>query len=401
VLRGVDGAQRVLVDPLGRALSMSSATPPLPGRSLVLSLDLGLQQAATAALATALRGVVGQPRGDQGAVVVMDAHSGQLLAMASLPSYDDNVYGPPVDLAALGRAVRQPGDPFLEHATQTAVPPGSTFKLVVAAADAAYDAVPPNRVVPTGAAFEYGGFTFHNWAPLGPMDLPHAIAWSNDVYFYKLALALGADRIKSAATAVGAGVRTGVDLPGEARGLVGTPDTFDPWYPGTTVMLGIGQGPVTATPLQVARWTAAAGTGMLLTPRLQLAAVSADAGAVALPGAPPQAVPFAANLGPVRAGLRLGVTEGTGTQLQALPVAAGGKTGSAQDPSTPGGVDAWYTAVAPAAAPDVVVTVMVRGGGEGFNTAEPVALSVLQYYEAHRAGIEATVPFAAAPPEGG
>ncbi len=390
-LRGSDGVQHVLVDPQGSVLALGSARQPQPGGSVVLSIDLGLQRAATDALATALRGVPGQPRGDEGAVVVMDAHTGQLLALASLPAYDDNVFGPPVNQSALAGASRQSGDPFLEHATQTQAPPGSTFKLVISAADVASGAVPPSRIVPTGGSFTYGGFTFHNWADLPPMDLAHAIAWSNDVYFYKLALALGADRIAEAARAVGAGVRTGVDLPGEAAGVVGTPTTVSPWYPGTTVLLGIGQGPVSVTPLQVARWTDAVDTGMLVRPRLEMATASPDAGVALLPAPAPSPLPFAAALGAVRSGLRLAVTEGTGTQLQALQVPAGGKTGSAQDPSTPGGVDAWYTAVAPASSPDVVVTVLVRGGGEGFNTAEPVALSVLQYWQAHRDAIMATV----------
>lgn len=391
ILRGSDGFQRVLVNPQGDAVGLSSSVAPQPGASLAVTIDLGLQQAATSALASALRGVPGQPRGDEGAVVVMDARSGQLLALASLPAYDDNILGPPVDEAALRQALAAPGDPFLEHATQTQAPPGSTFKLVLGATDVADGVVAPSRVVPTGATFTYDGVTFHNWTGLPPQDLPRAIAWSNDVYFYKLALALGPERIADVARQIGAGVPTGVDLPGEASGLVGTPSTVSTWYPGTTVLLGIGQGPVTATPLQVARWTDSVASGTLVTPRLELATTTPDAGAAAIPAPAPQSLGFASTLGPVRSGLRLAVTEGTGTQLRALSVAAGGKTGSAEDPSTPGGVDAWYTAVAPVSSPDVVVTVLVRGGGEGFNTAEPVALSVLQYYEAHRDAILASV----------
>jgi cell division protein FtsI/penicillin-binding protein 2/cell division protein FtsW (lipid II flippase) len=395
VLRGRDGTQRVLVDRTSSPVAMADADAPQPGGTLRLSIDLGLQQAATSALETALRGMPGQPRGDEGAAIVMNAQTGELLAMASLPAYDDNVLGPPPDGAALLAATGQPGDPFLDHAIQTAAPPGSTFKLVVAAADVASGIVPPTRVVPTGSTFSYSGTVFHNWTALPPQDLPHAIAWSNDVYFYKLALSLGAEQVAAVAHQVGAGVATGVDLPGELHGLVGSPQTVgSPWYAGSTVMMGIGQGYIVVTPLQVARWTAAVATGTLVTPHLGLASEpSAGSGGAALPAPAAATLPFANVLGPVRDGLRLAVSEGTANQLRSLPMTAGGKTGTAEDPSTPsGGADAWFTAVAPIERPEVVVTVLVRGGGEGYYTAEPVAASLLRYYSAHRAAIVATAP---------
>lgn len=397
VLRGRDGAQRVLVDAHGTVVGLGPRTAPLPGQTVQLSLDLGLQQTAAAALAGALRGVPGQPRGDEGAVVVMDPRDGALLALVSLPAYDDNVLGPPVDVAALARAAAEPGDPFLNHATQVALPPGSTFKLVVAAADMATGVVPPDLVVPTGGSFHFGGAVFHNWTNLPPQNLPQAIAWSNDVYFYKLALALGPERIAAVARELGVGERTGVDLPAEAAGFVGTPHTVaargETWYPGSTVILGIGQGYVTATPLQVARWTAAVATGKLVTPHLGLVTSGAGATAAEVTSPAPRPLPFADQLNPVRTGMRQAVLEGTGTQLRDLGLDAGSKTGTAEDPGTPShGADAWFTAAAPLSDPRIVVTVMVRGGGEGFYTAEPVARAVLAYWAAHRDAIAATTP---------
>ncbi len=399
VLRGHDGVQRLLVDPAGVPAAMGTSVQPTPGGDLRLSVDLGLQQEATAALANALRGVGhGQPRGDEGSVVVMDAHTGAILAMASLPAYDDNAFTPPVDIAAINRELSEPGDPFLEHATQTALPPGSTFKLVVAAADLATRTVAPDLVVPTGSTFTLGRVTFGNWSDLPPQDLPEAVAWSNDVYFYKLALALGPQRIDSVAAEMGVGRATGIDLPGESVGVLGTPDGVraagDGWYPGTTAMMGIGQGYLAVTPLQDARWTAAAATGELVTPHLALDARDAGAigyGPVTTPA--PARLPFAAALGPLTAGMRQGVVNGTGTLLRTLPQPAAGKTGTAQDPSAPdGGPDAWYTAYSPAADPQVVVTVSVRGGGEGAWTAEPVARDVLAYFDAHQAQIMSVAP---------
>jgi cell division protein FtsI/penicillin-binding protein 2/cell division protein FtsW (lipid II flippase) len=404
LLRGIDGSQCFYVQPAGQPVLLAGQTPPVPGANVRLSLDLSLQQEATSALADALRGVPGQPRGDQGAVVVMSAQSGELLAMASLPAYDNNLFGPPTDGAALLRAAQQPGDPMLEHAVQVAVPPGSTFKLVVGAADTVFAAIPPGQVIPTGYTFSLGTHVYHGWGPLPPQDLTLAIAWSNDVYFYKLALALGPERIQQVASQLGVGRRTGIDLPDEASGFLGTPESVrqlgETWYPGASVILGIGQGYVLATPLQDARWTAAVVTGHVVTPRLGLAFQSADR-AVALPSVAPAPLPFAAGLSPIKEGMRLAVTQGTATQLRDLPMPIGGKTGTAEDPSTSsGGADAWFTAFTPIEHPDVVVTVMVRGGGEGHLTAEPVADRVLRFYATHRDTIMAAAPYEPLPTAG-
>jgi cell division protein FtsI/penicillin-binding protein 2/cell division protein FtsW (lipid II flippase) len=397
ILRGIDGSQCFSVDPAGRAVAMAGSTPPVPGANVRLSLDLGLQQRATADLARALTGSPREPRGDLGAVVVMDARTGELLALASLPAYDDGAFGPPADPAAVGQAGQGAGEPMLEHATQVAVPPGSTFKLVVGAADTVFDAIPPARVIPTGYTFAFGGQVYHGWGPLPPQDLSQAIGWSNDVYFYQLALALGPERIQQVAGQLGVGAPTGVDLPGEGGGFLGTPESVqqlgETWYPGTSVILGIGQGYVAVTPLQDARWTAAVATGRLVAPHLGLAFESV-AGATALPSRTPATLPFAGGLGPVRDGLRLAVTQGTATLLRDLPLPAGAKTGTAEDPSTPsGGADAWFTSVAPADAPQVVVTAMVRGGGDGDVTAAPIAQDLLAYYAARGAALMATPPF--------
>ncbi len=397
LLRGADGEECFYVDPAGHPVAVRSLIRPVPGDTLRLSLDLGLQQAATSALASVMHGVAGQAAGDLGAVVVMDPRTGAVLAMASLPAYDDNVYGPPADLAALRRLASAPGDPMLEHATQVAAPPGSTFKLVVAAADAVFGAIPPAQVIPTGYTFSFGGHTFHGWGPLPPQNLSQAIAWSNDVYFYKLALALGPDRIHQVGAQLGVGRPTGIDLPGESPGFLGTPDAVarmgETWYPGATVILGIGQGYVVATPLQDACWTAAVTTGVLPTPHLGLAYGGDSGQFITLSSPQGVPLPFADELGPVRAGMLGAATGGTATGLGPLPVPVGAKTGSAEDPGAPGThVDAWYTAAAPLDDPQVVVTAFVRGGGEGNLTALPVVRDVLRYYLANHDRIQSSLP---------
>ncbi|MGN6244293.1 MAG: FtsW/RodA/SpoVE family cell cycle protein [Motilibacteraceae bacterium] len=393
VLRGVDGAQCVYVDPRGRAVAPGPRREPVPGATLRTTLDLPLQRVLTRSLAAALAAGHGR---DLGGSVVMDPRTGQVLAMASLPSYDNSIYGPPVNGTALARLATAPGNPMLEHVTQVAAPPGSTFKLVVAATDMVHKALPPSKVIPTGGSFTYGNHVFGNWSTFGPQNMTEAIAWSNDVYFYKLALALGPRAIHEVGTALGVGRPTGIDLPGEEAGFFGSPDNIHQigatWYAGSTVILGIGQGYLTVTPLQDALWTAGVATGTRVTPHLGLAVVSGKS-VTALPQPAPVRLPFAKALGPVRAGMRAAVTQGTASILRDLPVAAGGKTGSAEDARASNGKpSSWFTAVAPLARPAVTATSYVRGGEHGATTSGPVVHEAMAYFLAHQKQIMATGP---------
>jgi cell division protein FtsI/penicillin-binding protein 2/cell division protein FtsW (lipid II flippase) len=393
VLRGIDGRQCFFVDPRGVPVAVGPWTAPVPGADLRLSLDLGLQRHLDAALASAVDAQP-QPGGKIGAAVAMDPRTGQILALASVPSFDDNVYGPPIDTGGLRAAAAAPGSAMLEHATQAVAPPGSTFKLVVAAANQAHPVISPDQVVPTGGTFTYGGHTFHNWAPLGPMDLVQSISMSNDVFFYKLAVALGAQAIIDTAQRLGVGERTGIDLPGESAGYLGTPDSVKArggaWYGGSTVILGIGQGALQVTPLQDARWAAAVATGRLVTPRLGLA-VGTDGVATALPAPTPAPLPFAAALGPIRDGMRGAVTGGTATRLAGLPSAVGAKTGTAQDGALPANdYDNWISAVAPMDDPQIEMTAMVQGPGLGANSATAVVAAGLAAYLQNQPAVLAT-----------
>jgi cell division protein FtsI/penicillin-binding protein 2/cell division protein FtsW (lipid II flippase) len=394
VLRGINGRQCMYVDPVGVPVALGERQDPVPGSDLRLSLDLGLQRVLTARLAQAV-GAQPRPTGKVGAAVAMDPRSGQVLAMASTPSFDNNVYGPPIDGRQLHALAGEPGAPTLEHVTQAVAPPGSTFKLVVAAANQAHPVFGPGQVIPTGAAFTYGGHTFGNWRAMGPMNLVDSIAISNDVYFYKLAVALGADRVIDAARALGVGRRSGIDLPAESSGYLGTPDSVKAkggaWYGGSTVILGIGQGELQVTPLQNALWTSAIATGRLVTPRLGLAIGAKDAPYTALPAPAPRPLPFADALGPVREGMRRAVAGGTAVRLSALPVPVGAKTGTAQDGGLPGGeYDNWITAAAPFGNPEIVMTALVQGPGTGGNNAKDVVSGGLRHYLEHRSDVVAT-----------
>jgi cell division protein FtsI/penicillin-binding protein 2/cell division protein FtsW (lipid II flippase) len=396
VLRGVNGRQCLYVDPTGVPVALGERQEPVPGADLRLSIDLGLQQVLDARLAEAVRAQP-HPRGRIGAAVAMDPRSGQVLAIASTPSFDNTVYGPPIDTGALQAIADAPGSPMLEHVTQAVAPPGSTFKLVVAAANQAHPVFAPDRAIPTGGSFTYGGHTFGNWKPMGPMDLVQSLAMSNDVYFYKLAVALGPEALIDTARALGVGQRTGIDLPGESAGYLGTPESVEAdggtWYGGSTVILGIGQGALQVTPLQNARWTGAVATGNLVTPRLGLAVGTEGATYTALPAPAPSPVPFAAELGPVREGMRAAVTGGTAVRLADLPAPVGAKTGTAQDGGLPDGeYDNWMTAAAPVDAPEMVVTALVQGPGRGGNSAKTAVADGLRHYLDHRADVLATGP---------
>jgi cell division protein FtsI/penicillin-binding protein 2/cell division protein FtsW (lipid II flippase) len=394
VLRGINGRQCLYVDPTGVPVALGERVDPVRGSDLRLSLDLGLQRVLAAGLAEAVRAQP-RPSGKVGAAVAMDPRSGRILAIAGTPSFDNNVYGPPVDVEELRSLARTPGSPMLDHVTQAVAPPGSTFKLVVAAANQARPVLGARQVIPTGAAFTYGGHTFGNWRPMGPMNMIDSIAISNDVYFYKLAVALGADRLIAGARALGVGRRTGIDLPAESSGYLGTPESVEAkggaWYGGSTVILGIGQGELQVTPLQNARWTAAVATGKLVTPRLGLAVGAHEAPFTALPLPAPRPLKFAGALGPVREGMRRAVTGGTAVRLSSLPVPVGAKTGTAQDGGLPDDeYDNWMSAVAPFGKPQIVVTALVQGPGTGRNNAKDVVGDALRHYLAHRADIVAT-----------
>jgi cell division protein FtsI/penicillin-binding protein 2/cell division protein FtsW (lipid II flippase) len=393
ILRGADGKQCVYVDPSGVPVRMGPHVAPAPGHLLRLSLDLGLQERVTAALAAGLSS--GSAPADLGGAVLLDPRTGQVLAMASLPSYDDSIFTPPIRDAALNRLYRRPGHPLLEHVTQAMAPPGSTFKLVVASADVAHPVLPPQEIVPTGGSWTLDGHTFHNWSDLPAQNLPQAIAWSNDVYFYKLAWQLGPTVIARVAHQLGVGRLTGIDLPGESPGYLGTPKSEgNQWYPGSTVLMGIGQGYTSVTPLQDAVWTAGVATGSMVTPHLGLEYV-ANGQQTALAWPAPRRLPFAGRLGPVRDGMRQVVTDGTALALQALPVPAGGKTGTAEDTTAPGaGTDSWLSAVAPfqpsgRTLPVVEATAYVHGG-DGHDTATQIVYDALRYFFAHERAILAT-----------
>jgi penicillin-binding protein 2 len=380
LLRGEGGERQVVVDSRGRLVEESNLTPAAPGEDLRLTVDLGLQQEAQRLL-----------EGQVGVILAMDPRDGAILAMASSPSYDPNLFSRRLEESRWAALQDAPHDPLQNRAVQNLYPPGSTFKVVVAAAGLMEGMTNPReRVFCNGSTTLYN-HRYRCWKQAGHgwMNLEQALEHSCDVYFYHLGQRLGIERIADYARRFGLGSATGIDLEGEKDGLV--PDLRwslrvrrAPWYPGETVSVAIGQGALLTTPLQVARMIAVvANGGYLVHPHL----VRGDAQEPKRVAVDPEV------LQRIHRGLEAVVhsPEGTG-RFAALPgVRMAGKTGTAQVVRQKGWIDsrdlpfnlrdhAWFAAYAPAEDPRLLIVVLSEHGGAGSRVAVPMAREMYARY---------------------
>ena len=262
----------MVVDVAGRVVEVLDEVSPVPGGRVVLALDLDLQRAAEAALEPK---VEGEPA-PMGAVVVLDVDSGDVLAMASRPAFDPNLFVGGIDTGSWKALSQDPWEPLQNRAIQTHYPPGSTHKPIVAAALLENGIVTPATSVYCPGFFRHGRRTYRCWkrAGHGKVSLHDALKQSCDVYFYTFGVQLGIDRLAEAVKSFGLGHRTGIGLANEAPGLVPTSEWKarrfgEPWYPGETVSATIGQGYNLYTTLQLAVAYAAIGNGgRVMKPRL-------------------------------------------------------------------------------------------------------------------------------------
>jgi penicillin-binding protein 2 len=402
-LRGARGRKQVEVDALGRETSVLQVLEPVrTGGNLVLTLDAQLQRRATELLAAGMA----KARSAQGAVVALDPRNGDVLAMVSLPDYDNNLFATGISGADYQRLNDDRWTPLVNHAIGGVYPPGSTFKLVTAAAALQERIVTPQTRLNCPASVTVNGQTFRNWNPLGQgsLNLRSAIAQSCDIFFYEVSggnpysgfKGMGIQKLAEYARAFGFGERTGLRLPGEERGLVPTDEwkrevKKEPWYIGDSYNSGIGQGDLLVTPLQLANMTAAiANGGTLYKPRIA-SAVRDDSGAAATPLAPEviRKLPVSPeHLALIRAGMRDVVASPDGTAYYALrqpSVSIAGKTGTAEfyGPLDSKGnlpTHALFVGYAPFDDPQIAVAVIVHHGGEGSETAAPIAADVIKAY---------------------
>jgi penicillin-binding protein 2 len=420
-LRGVAGAARMHIDAFGRPRSsLVTTTIAKQGNNVRLTIDLKLQQAAEKALqyGIQLAQVNKQYYARGGAIVALDPTDGSILAMASSPSYDPSVYAGHVTEPELARAgltnstAAAKNYPSLNRVTDGTYPPGSTFKPVSALAAMQEHMLSPYAYLPCTATYsspqDRSHRTFHNWDPNvnQAMDLPTALAYSCDTYFYRVGnefYNLPANRgqpMQKWADMFGLGKSTGVDVGPEATGLVPTigwreqhfTSAVDKlWKPGDSIELAVGQGDLLATPLQMARlYAALANGGKLVTPHVLMDVESPNGGAfpVAATPAPTQVGVDPAALRVVQKGLWEATHMPFGTSYAVFgkfPVSIVGKTGTAQKViSLPGYTglqnQAWWCGYGPYNSPKLVVCALIENGGYGGDVAAPAAAQVFAAY---------------------
>lgn len=384
-LRGQDGVEQIEVDAQGRPVRVLDRREPVPGAHVYTTVDRHLQEAAERAL------------GDRpGAIVVLDPRTGDVRALVSNPAFPVERFTGPMDRESWRALVQDPAHPLLNRAIQGEYPPGSLFKLVVAAAALQHQLVTPFDRLSCPRAWWFGNRAYHNWEDRdrGPLTLAEALTYSCNTFFYQLGLRVGPDRIAAMATAFGLGRPTGSGLLGERPGLVPSPawkrkTLGERWHPGDTVSLAIGQGLVAVTPLQVARMMAAlANGGVLWRPRLVTAVRDPDGRLLReeSPVAEGRVEVAPVVLDFLRQSLRAVVEEGTGRAARVPGLEVAGKTGTAQlrefrsdaERKRREGDHAWFAGFAPFAAPEAVVVVVAERAGLGGQVAAPIARDVFR-----------------------
>lgn len=381
-IRGVDGGEQIEVDALGRVSRLIRQVEPQSGFNLQLTLDNRLQQVAEEAL-----------QGKSGALIAVHPSTGEILAMVSQPSYDPNQFSQRLTPEQWRKLIADPRHPMQNKGLQGQYAPGSIFKLVTALAALERGAITPETKFSCDGAFSLGSHLFHDWKKggHGTLDLRQAIANSCNIYFYNTALKAGIGEITRVARELGLGVPSGLGLGGEAKGVIPPKTTVPPeaggWYPGNTVMAGIGQGMVTITPIQAVMMVSAiANGGTLYRPWVVRKVETLDRELVEEYGPEPvrKVNIDPDNLAIIRDGMQAVVSEGTGSRAKIPGLRVAGKTGTAQvvenSGSQRGGKrdHAWFVSFAPADNPQIAIAVVVEHGGFGGQVAAPIAKSLLQ-----------------------
>jgi len=403
-LRGTRGGQQVEVDALGRRVRVLQEVADIPGNSIVLTLDRDLQDAAEQALGER-----------KGSIVALDPRSGEILVMVSHPAFDPNVFARGITRGEWTALLEDPSHPLNNRAVQGMFPPGSTFKIAVAAGALEEGVLTPFTNVTCRGGTWFGGRTFRCWKKggHGTMHLHTAIVESCDVFFYEVGQRLGVDGIAEFARRFGLGMLTGVHLEHEKAGTI--PDREwkrrrfnEPWYPGETLSVAIGQGYVTATPLQMANFVATvANGGTRYRPRF-VKRVEAFDGTIREEIAP-EIVGLAdlkkSTITQLQNAMRDVVMSprGTGKNARVLGVTVAGKTGTAQvvrmveQGKTADEEEdrdhAWFMAYAPVEAPEIAIaTIVEHAEGGGGAIAAPIVQEVLKRFFTRNQGPPAPDP---------
>jgi len=378
VLEGTDGMRRMVVNSMGQPTGKPlEDIPAIPGKPIQLTIDYDLQAVADRDF-----------EGKEGALVAMDPHTGEILAMVSRPTFNPNDFAVRIPAKEWQQLNTDPETPLLNRAIQAQLAPGSVFKIVMATAMLESKAIPANYTVYCPGSAEFYGRVFHCDHAHGEVDIHKAIVASCDVYFYNVGKQLGIDRISFYANALGLGHLTGIDLPSEEPGLIPSEAWVErvyhhKWYPGSTISVSIGQGAVMVTPIQLARMIGGvASGGRFVEPHL----MKDD------PNVKTTMFPISENTENVVTQGMWGVVnepDGTTSELVKLKnIDFCGKTGTAQTM----GFDlqhrlgkhvkenGWFVGYAPRENPEIVVAALVQGAGWGSFVAPIVRDVVKAYY---------------------
>ena len=396
-LHGITGVQEIETSAGGRAVRRLANYPATPGQNVVLTIDIKLQKM--------VEDLFGERRG---ALVAIDPHNGEVLAFVSKPTFDPNLFVEGIDVENWKALSESIDKPLLNRALRGTYPPGSTYKPFMALAALNTGKRSASAIINDNGSWTFGNHTFrsHGDGGLGPVDMVRSIVLSSNVYYYSLANDLGVDTIHDFMKPLGFGQSTGLDLPGEVRGVLPSTqwkrNTYkrpeqQKWYAGETISLGIGQGYNAFTMLQLAHATATlAQGGVKYTPRLVMAtqdALNHTTQPVNIP--PPTDLGFKPeDVAVVHKGLVGVAREGTSARVFAgATYQSAGKTGTAQavtigqkDKYNAGKLEehqrdhALYMAFAPAENPKIALAVIVENAGFGAAQAAPIARRVFDYW---------------------
>lgn len=392
-LRGTDGKELIEVDAKGQATKSLGKVEPKPGQNLTLSLDRDLQKISAGALGS-----------QTGIVLVSNPSTGEILSLYSSPAFDPN---------DPGHSGNQANKPFFDRVISGLYPPGSTFKIITAASGLETGKINAQTLIEDTGEIVIGPYRYPNWYWLqyggkeGFINIVTALKRSNDIFFYKVGEAVGVETLAKFAEKFGVGKTLGIDLPNESAGLIPTPSwrkkvLGEDWFLGDTYHLAIGQGNLQVTPLQVNFWTnIIANGGKLCQPRV--AKIGQDTPGVARRDSP--GVDGCKDIGLkketiklIKEGMREACSTGgtawplfdfkvtpqrhpeqsEGSPVEARPISVACKTGTAEYGDPQEKTHAWFTVFAPVQDPEISVTVLVEGGGEGSNVGAPIAKKVLE-----------------------
>ncbi|MBS1551512.1 MAG: penicillin-binding protein 2 [Bacteroidetes bacterium] len=379
-LKGVKGYKFITVDVKGREIGGlnegMSDIPPVNGSDLILSMDKDLQEYAEKLM-----------KDKRGAIIAVDPRNGEILCFVSKPDFDISLFAGKLDPKVYTALVNDPEKPLFNRVTQTKYPPGSTWKMMMSLSAMAADIITPVSTIACGGSFTYGNRTFEDHGAYGNINVTRAIEVSANVFYYKLGLQLGIDNYNKYGKMFGFGAKTGIDIPNETPGLLPSREYLDKrygenkWSQGLMVSLGIGQGELGVSPVQMVAYTASiAMNGLYCQPhfvsKIRNSANNTE-----------ESVKFEQRridmpqkyYDAVKKGMYL-VVNGTGTAkaIKNSDFVLSGKTGTAQNSS--GKNHSWFVGFAPFDDPKIAICVLGENAGWGATFAAPIAAALMVRY---------------------